>query len=124
MNRRQALRWAALAGSGSLAGCSSVLGPSGTVLGRIEVINSSRVANRIRILVIREEETLLDRTISLSPIDSNDGAAARIIEPLWSEAPGQYTVKAIHLDESGDRESLGNEYTFTQQDYERYYSSS
>lgn len=121
MNRRQALRGFAVAGSASLAGCSSVLGPGGTVLGTIEVINSATVANRIRLLVTRGEETLLDRELALPAIDAADGDPSRVIGPSWAEQRGEYTVDATHYGEDDDRETSGREYTFTGADYDAQY---
>lgn len=124
MNRRQALRRVAVAGSASLAGCSSVLGPGGTVLGTIQVINASSVANRIRLLVTRGEETLLDRKLSLPAIDGEDGDPSRVIEPSWAEQRGRYAVDAIHYGTDGERETNGREYTFTGADYDAHYGDS
>lgn len=124
MNRRQALRGFAVAGSASLAGCSSVLGPGGTVLGTIEVINSATVANRIRLLVTRGEETLLDRTLSLPAMDGEGGDPWRVIQPAWAEQRGRYTVEAIHYGEDGERETNGRAYTFTGADYDAHYGDS
>lgn len=126
MNRRDALKSITVFGSVALAGCSSVLnsGESGTVLGKIEVINSSFVSNRIRLMVERDDETLFDRNIGLTAIDAGDRAASTIIEPIWSETQGQYTVRAFHVDDSGDRETSSREYTFTRDDYNRYYGDS
>lgn len=122
MNRRQALNGLAAVGSVSLAGCASTLGSddSRTVLGRLEVLNSSFVRNRIRLMVDRDDETLLDRKLSLPPLDSANGTPGVVIEPLWSETRGRYTVRAIHYDESDDRESQSWEYTFTRADYDIY----
>lgn len=124
MDRRRALQRLAVVGSASFAGCSSVLGTDGTVLGRIEVINSSFAANRIRLMVARDGEELLDRTLALAAIDAEEGQRGVVIEPVWSETQGQYSVRALHYDESGDRESSSWEYTFTQADYDRYYEDS
>lgn len=121
MNRRQALRHFAVAGSASLAGCSSVLGPGGSVLGTIEVINSATVANRIRLLVTRGEETLLDQTFSLAAMDDEEGDPSRVIEPEWAEERGKYTVGATHYGADGERETSGREYTFTGADYDALY---
>lgn len=124
MNRRQALRGLAVAGSSTLVGCSAVTGAGGTVLGKIEVLNSSYVANRIRLILTRDDEELLDRTIRLAAIDAESGARGTLIEPSWSEIDGQYTVHAVHYDESGNRESSSREYTFTRADYDAYYGDS
>jgi hypothetical protein len=126
MKRRQVLRTLAVAGSVSGAGCSTGLVPGarGTILGRIHLINASFVANRVRLMVERDDETLLDRTVSLTAIDAETGPRGRIIEPLWTETRGQYTVRALHYDDSGNRESGDWEYTFTQDDYETYYGNS
>jgi len=121
MNRRQVLRGFAVAGSASLAGCSSVLDSGGTVLGTVEVINSATVSNRIRLLVTRGEETLLDRTFSLAAMDAADGLPSRVIEPSWSAERGEYTIRAIHYGADGDRETSGREYTFTAADYDAQY---
>lgn len=124
MNRRRALQKLVVGGSVGLAGCSSVLGADGTVLGRIEVINSSFVANRIRIMVARDGEELLDRTLSLAALDAEEGRRGAVVEPVWSEIEGEYTVRALHQGESGERESSTWEYTFTRADYDRYYGDS
>jgi len=121
MNRRQALSSLAVAGTISLGGCSSVLGSEGIVLGKIEVINSSFVANRINLMVQRDEEVLLNRKITLPGIDAENGTPATLIPPMWSEKKGAYTVTAIHYDTSGNRESGKYEYTFTRKDYDAYY---
>ena len=131
MNRRRALKSLAVVGSVSFAGCTSVLGSggSGTVLGKIEVINSSFVANRIRLMVERDDgtssesddENLLDRKISLPAIDTENGTPGMIIEPVWSDTQAQYTIRAVHIDESSNRETSDREYTFTQEDYKTYY---
>ncbi len=125
MNRRQVLGRLAGAGSVSVAGCSSVLGAETTVLGRIEVVNFSPVANRIRLLVTREDddETLVDRMIGLPAVDAEDGTPGTVIEPTWSEIEGKYTVRAVHYGEDGDRETEDWEYTFTRADYNRYYDN-
>jgi hypothetical protein len=109
MNCRNALQALTAAGSLALAGCSSLagVGESGTVLGRIEVINASYVSNRIRLLVVRDDET---------------GTRATVIEPTWEATPGQYSIHAHHIEESGDRESSSWEYTLTRQEYDRYYT--
>lgn len=126
MNRRAALKSLTAVGSVTLAGCSSVLdtGESGTVLGRIEVINSSFVPNRIRLMVERDDETLLDRNIGLTAIDAGDGAATRLVEPMWAEVRAQYVVRALHIDDSGNRETSSREYTFSREDYDAYYGDS
>ena len=126
IDRRTALKSLAAVGSVTLAGCSSVLGlgQSGTVLGKIEVINSSFVSNRIRLIVVRGEDNLVDRELSLSAIDAESGTRSTIIEPSWSDTRGQYTIHAHHIEESGDRESNSREYTFTEKDYDRYYGDS
>jgi hypothetical protein len=124
MNRRQALSSLAVAGTVSLAGCSSVLGTDGIVLGRIDVINSSFVANRIRLMIKRDDEMLVDRQITLPAIDAENGTPATIIEPLWSEVAGEYTVSALHYDTSDNRETESWEYTFTREDYDVYYDDS
>lgn len=121
MNRRQALRRFAVAGSASLAGCSSVLGPGGTVLGRIRVVNTATVANRIRLLVTRGEETLVDQTFSLAAMDAADGDPSRVVEPTWAAQRGRYTVDAIHYGADGERETSGRAYTFTGADYDAQY---
>ncbi|WP_136715725.1 hypothetical protein [Halorientalis salina] len=126
MDRRTALKSLATVGSVTLAGCSSVpgFGQSGTVLGKIEVINSSFVPNRIRLLVVRGEDDLIDREHSLAAIDAENGTRGTIIEPSWSDTRGQYTIHAHHVEESGDRESSSREYTVTGKDYDRYYGDS
>lgn len=124
MNRRQVLGTLAAAGSISVAGCSSVLGSRGTVLGTIKLVNSSRVANRIRLMVDRGEETLLDRTISLAAIDAATGTRGTRIDPSWSKTRGEYTLRALHYDDSGNRETSSREYTFTRDDYTTYYGDS
>lgn len=123
MNRRTALKSLAAVGSVPLAGCAAIRGSgqSGTVLGRIAVINSSVVPNRIRLLVVRGETELLDRTLSLPALDATDGTPGTVIEPSWPETQGEYTIHAHHIEESGERESNSWEYTFTQEDYDRYY---
>lgn len=124
MNRRQVLRRLAAAGSVSVAGCSSVLGSETTVLGRIEVVNFSPVANRIRLLVTREgdDENLLDRMITLPAVGAENGTPGVVIEPTWPETQGEYTVLAVHYGEDGDRETEDWEYTFTREDYNTYYA--
>ncbi|ELZ27592.1 hypothetical protein C475_06720 [Halosimplex carlsbadense 2-9-1] len=67
------------------------------------------------------DETLLDRRISLSAIDAEDGRAWTTIAPTWSEERPQYSVWALYLDEDGERASTSWEYTFTRQDYNTYY---
>lgn len=124
MNRRQVLKSLAVVGSISVAGCSSVLGPGGTVLGKIEVINSSFVANKVRLIVTRDDDTLIDRKFSLPAIDGESGTPGIVIKPLWSETQGQYTVHAVHYDESDNRETEVWEYTFTEEDYDTYYGDS
>jgi hypothetical protein len=124
MKRRHLLKALPVAGGTFLAGCSSVLDSGGTVLGRIEIINSSFVANRIRVLVTRDDETLVDQKIRLPAIDAETGTPGTVIEPSWSDTQGQYTIIAIHYDESGDRETEGREYTITGDDYNRYYADS
>ncbi|MFC7196318.1 hypothetical protein ACFQL4_19595 [Halosimplex aquaticum] len=101
MDRRQALRSLGVAGSLGLAGCSSVLGSSGTVLGRIEVINASFTARTVRLAVERGDETLIDRQVSLGPADAADGSAWTKIQPTWSDTQSQYRIWALHLDEEG-----------------------
>ncbi|NHN41972.1 hypothetical protein G9C85_10065 [Halorubellus sp. JP-L1] len=132
MNRRQALKSLAVVGSVSVAGCSSVLdsGGSGTVLGPIEVINSSFISNRVRIMVERDEgtrsesddESLLDRKLSLPAIDAETGTPGLRIAPSWSETQAHYTIRAVHYDGSDDRETEVWEYTFTREDYKTYYA--
>ncbi|QKY20934.1 hypothetical protein B4589_011320 [Halolamina sp. CBA1230] len=123
MKRRNVLRSVSVAAGTALAGCSSVpgFGGSGTVLGRIEVINYSFEPNQIRLSVKRDDEILLDREISLTAIDNDDGGAWTIIDPVWSNEKGQYTVRAVHYGKDDDRESEDWEYTFTERDYEQYY---
>lgn len=123
MNRRTALRRLTAAGSLALAGCSSLpgSGDSRPALGRIQVINASHAPNRIRLLVVRDEETLLDRDLALAALDADDGTPATLIEPTWETSPGEYTVHAHHAEESGERESSSWEYTPTSRDYDRYY---
>lgn len=132
MNRRQALKSLAVAGSASIAGCSSVLGSGGegTVLGKIEVVNSSFAANRIRLMVERDggttsesdDESLLDRKVSLPAIAAESGTPGLIIEPSWSETQSHYTIRAVHYDGSDNRETGVWEYTFTQEDYNTFYA--
>ncbi|MFC7141606.1 hypothetical protein ACFQMA_17420 [Halosimplex aquaticum] len=121
MDRRQALRSLGVAGSLGLAGCSSVLGSSGTVLGRIEVINASFTARTVRLAVERGDETLIDRQVSLGPADAADGSAWTKIQPTWSDTQSQYRIWALHLDEEGERASTSWEYTVTRADYDTYY---
>jgi hypothetical protein len=121
VNRRDALERLAAAGSVALAGCASGRFESGTVLGRVELINSSFVSNRIRLTIERGDETLLDRTIGLSALDAGDAGASVVVEPSWSARRAQYTVRALHVGDDGDRESSGREYTFTRDDYATYY---
>jgi len=121
MNRRDALGLIAGAGSVALAGCVSGRFGSGTVLGRVEVINASFVPNRIRLMIERADETLLDRTIGLSALDAGDRGASALVEPSWSARRARYTVRAFHVGDDGDRESSGREYTFTRDDYAAYY---
>lgn len=132
MNRRQALKRLAIAGSASIAGCSWVLGSGGegTVLGKIEVVNSSFAANRIRLMVDldggttseSDDERLLDRKVSLPAITGERGTPGVIIEPSWSGTQAQYTIRAVHYDESDNRETEVWEYTFTQEDYNTVYA--
>jgi hypothetical protein len=70
---------------------------------------------------VRGEETLLDRDLALAATDADDGTRAKLVEPTWETAPGEYTVHAHHVEESGERESGSWEYTPTRQDYDRYY---
>ena len=121
MNRRDALGRLAAAGSVALAGCAAGRFGSGTVLGRVEIINASFVPNRIRLMVERADETVLDRTIGLSAIDAGDRGASTLVEPSWSARRARYTVRAFHVGDDGDRESSGREYTFTRGDYTTYY---
>ncbi|SNZ06681.1 hypothetical protein SAMN06269185_1252 [Natronoarchaeum philippinense] len=74
-------------------------------------------------MVHRDGEELLDRTIEFTAADAGDKAASAIIEPLWS-ASGEYTVRARHVDESGDTEAIPQEYSFTEEDYTTYYGDS
>ncbi len=74
-------------------------------------------------MVERGDEDLLDRTIELTAADAGNRAASTIIEPLWSE-PGEYTVRALHVDESGNTEASSQEYSFTKDDYTAYYGDS
>lgn len=130
LTRREALASAAVGGCVSVAGCASLTGAdrSGTVLGKVEVINSSRVRNRIRLLVDRDDGTggesdddrLVDRTISLAAIDAGTGTSVRVIQPVWSQSAGHYTIRAVHIDRSGERETSDWDSTFTQDDYETY----
>jgi len=120
MNRRDALERLAVAGSVALAGCASSRFGSGTVLGRVDVINASFVPNRIRLMIERGDETLFDRTIGLSAIDAGDRGASAVVEPSWSSRRARYTVRALHVGDDGDRESSGREYTFTRDDYTTY----
>ncbi|WP_436928323.1 hypothetical protein [Halosimplex halobium] len=120
MKRRQALKGLGAAGSLGFVGCSSPLGSSGVVLGRITVVNPSTTPATIR-LAVEADDTLLDRRISLGPIDGDDGRARTTIAPTWSESRTEYTVWALYLDEDGERASASWEYTFTREDYERYY---
>lgn len=107
MNRRTVLKSLTAAGSATLTGCSSTLGfgQSGTILGKIGIINSSYVPNRIRLIVVRNDEKLIDRKISLSAIDAENGTHATIIEPSWSDTRARYSIHAHHIEGSGDRES-------------------
>mgnify|MGYP006296664025 FL=1 len=124
MKRRHVLKALPVAGGTFLAGCASVLDGDGTVLGRIEIINSSFVANRIRVLVTRDDETLVDKQIELPPIDAGTGIPGTVIDQSWSDTQGEYTIIAVHYDESGDRETKSWEYTITGADYDRYYADS
>ncbi|HKL30819.1 MAG TPA: hypothetical protein VJ898_16330 [Natrialbaceae archaeon] len=72
----------------------------------------------------RDDETLVDREIELPALDAETGAPGTVIEPSWSETQGQYTIIAVHYDESGDRETESWEYTITRDDYDRYYADS
>lgn len=123
MNRRHVLRSVSALGSASLAGCTSVFDSheSETVLGRVEIINSSFASNSIRIVVKRGTKTLVDRNFALEALDSEGGAGWTVIEPSWSHSQGRYTVRAAHIDESGGLESEYRSYTFTQEDYGTYY---
>jgi hypothetical protein len=123
MKRRRALQALTAAGSLAVAGCASVpgLGPSGTVLGRIAVVNHSLVPARIRLWVERDDEQLLERDLELTAIDAGSAGAWRVIDPVWAATPGRYTVRAHHVGADGDRESGSREYTFTREDYEMYY---
>lgn len=126
MKRRHIVKSLPVLSSLPLAGCMSGLrfGRPGTVLGKIEIVNSSLVSNKIRLIVTREDKTLVDQYIGLEAIDAEDGTASTIIEPFWSPTQSQYTLIAAHYDESGNRESETWEYTFTQKDYNRYYGDS
>lgn len=126
MKRRHLLKHVSVAGSLSLTGCSSIQNfvEQGTVLGRIEIANYSFTSNRIHLYVVRGEETLLDQMISLAPIDAEDGESGRWVEPSWSKEEAEYKIIAVHYDESGNRETGGSEYTFTQADYTQYYGES
>lgn len=124
VHRRKVLQSVSVIGGVSLAGCSSVLGPSGTVLGKIEIINSSPKHIRIRLIVNRDEENLIDRRVSLAPSTDDKGRSATTIEQLWSKESGLYKVIAAHYDESGSRESRTWEYLFTNDDYTTYYEDS
>ncbi|WP_277553861.1 hypothetical protein [Halobaculum limi] len=121
MRRRRVLEGVAAAGLCSLAGCTSPLGGNGTVLGRIEVINASFVSNRIRLLVTRDEETVLDRPVELPAMGGGDGLPMTVVPPTWPEVRGAYTVHATHYGDDGDRESRTWEHTFTRDDYDDYY---
>ncbi|WEL18826.1 hypothetical protein SVXHr_2682 [Halorhabdus sp. SVX81] len=123
MNRRHVLGSLPAVGSLALAGCSSILGSGdkGTVLGKITVMNSSRVPNRVRVVVERDGETLVTEDVSLGALDSEDDSDWTMIDPSWSHTQSQYTVRAAHIDESGDLEAEYREYTFSQEDYATYY---
>lgn len=125
MRRRKVLKAFATVGSGSFAGCSSIpsLSESPPVLGKIEVVNLSFVPNRIRLTVERDSDKLIDQKIGLTAIDAGDGDAWALIKPKWSEQ-SQYTVRAVHVDESGNRETTDWEYTFSREDYNTYYGDS
>jgi hypothetical protein len=123
MNRRQLLGGLAAGVATGLAGCAALDGADGTAaaLGRVEVINFSRVRNRVRVLVDRDGEDLLDETVELAPFDAGPDAATRILRPRWSPTPGRYTLQAMHYGADGDRETTGAEYTVTGEDYESFY---
>ncbi len=91
------------------------------MLGRIEVINNSFVSNRIRLIVTRDEETVLDRLIDLPALTAEDGVPVTVVPPTWPAVRGEYTVRALHYGEDGDRESQTWAHTFTRADYEDYY---
>jgi hypothetical protein len=120
VKRRQALKGLGAVGSLGFVGCSSPLGPDGVVLGRIAVVNLSTAPATIR-LAVEGDDTLLDRRISLGPVDGDDGRVRTTIAPRWTERRPEYTVWALYLDEDGERASASWEYTFTREDYERYY---
>jgi hypothetical protein len=92
------------------------------VLGRIEVINFSRVRNRIRLYVVRDGETLLDERLTLSALDDGAEGATEIIPPRWGTTPGEYTLRVVHYGADGDRETNDRAYTFSRQDYDAYYA--
>lgn len=126
MRRRHILKSLPAVGSLAVAGCSSIpsFGEAGTVLGKIEVINSSYVPNRIRIIVERGSETLVEKDISLAGLDAEDGENWTRVEPSWSQTEAQYSVRSAHLDDSGNPETDYWEHTFSQEDYNLYYEDS
>jgi len=67
---------------------------------------------------------LLDRKITLPAIDAGNGTPATIIDPLWSDINGEYTVSALHYDTSDNRETGSWDHTFTREDYDAYYDDS
>jgi hypothetical protein len=125
MYRRQFVSALATGVAGGLAGCTALgLGEgNSTTLGVIEMINFSQVSNSVRVQVLRDgEEVMLDR-FELAPFDAGVNGATRIIQPQWSMTPGRYTLDVTHYGPDGDRETNGEEYTFTSEDYESYYGA-
>ena len=95
MNRRDALERLAVAGSVALAGCASSRFGSGTVLGRVDVINASFVPNRIRLMIERGDETLFEVHWS----DHVDGIVKALIDTRANilEATGEAEVWDFRL---------------------------
>ena len=123
MERRHVLQGLPVVGTLTLAGCSSLpsFSGSGTILGKIEVINSSFVSNRIRVIVERGSEVLVENNISLAGLDAEDSENWTIVDPSWSQTEAQYTVRSAHIDDSGNPETDYWEYSFSQEDYNLYY---
>lgn len=123
MDRRSIIKSLGVAGGASLAGYTTCefIGERGTILGVIEIINFSQVRNRIRILVDRNGETLLDEKFTLEPLDTGKEGFTEIIQPQWRMTNGRYTLRAVHYGADGDRETGDWTYTFTGDDYSSYY---
>lgn len=123
MKRRDVIKSVSGAGIIGISGCSSFVEKSGTILGRVEVINFSNTNNRISLIVKRDDSVIFQQDIGLIALNDCDGVPAEMIEPIWSKEEGEYTIRATHINKSGNLESLQTEYTFTSQDYEKIYNT-